>query len=77
MNEGGGCQTLVSRTERTRLKVLYIAGSGRSGSTLLQNMLGEIESFQALGELCSIGRATWRGIAVVVESPWTCVITGR
>ena len=61
MNEGGGCQTLVSRTERTRLKVLYIAGSGRSGSTLLQNMLGEIESFQALGELCSIGRRYLEG----------------
>ena len=39
-----------------RLKVLYIAGWGRSGSTILQNMLGEIEGFQPLGELCSIGR---------------------
>ena len=38
-----------------QLKVLYIAGSGRSGSTILQNMLGEIEGFQPLGELCSIG----------------------
>ena len=39
-----------------RLKVLYIAGWGRSGSTILQNMLGEIEGFQPLGELYSIGR---------------------
>ena len=38
-----------------RLKVLYIAGWGRSGSTILQNMLGEIAGFQPLGELCSIG----------------------
>ena len=56
MNEGGGFQTRASKTERSRLKVLYIAGSGRSGSTLLQNMLGEIEGFQPLGEVHSIGR---------------------
>ena len=40
----------------SRLKVIYIAGCGRSGSTILQNMLGEMEGFQPLGELYSIGR---------------------
>jgi hypothetical protein len=40
----------------SRLKVIYIAGWGRSGSTILQNLLGEIDGFQPLGELYSIGR---------------------
>lgn len=31
--------------------VLYIAGSGRSGSTLLNRMLGQVEGFFAVGEL--------------------------
>jgi hypothetical protein len=34
-----------------RIKVLYIAGLGRSGSTLLGNVLGEIEGFFHGGEL--------------------------
>jgi len=33
------------------LKVLYIAGSGRSGSTVLERMLGQISGFTAVGEL--------------------------
>ena len=33
------------------LKVLFIAGFGRSGSTLLDNILGGIEGFFSLGEL--------------------------
>jgi hypothetical protein len=33
------------------LKILYIAGPARSGSTILQNLLGEIEGFFAAGEL--------------------------
>jgi hypothetical protein len=32
-------------------KVLYIAGPGRSGSTILGNILGQIESFFLVGEL--------------------------
>jgi len=36
--------------ESRRLKVLYIAGSGRSGSTLLHNILGQIDGFCAVGE---------------------------
>lgn len=34
-----------------RLKVLYIAGSGRSGSTILCQILGEIDGFFCGGEL--------------------------
>jgi hypothetical protein len=34
-----------------KLKVLYIGGPARSGSTLLQNILGEIDGFFAAGEL--------------------------
>jgi hypothetical protein len=41
------------------LKVLYIAGWGRSGSTLLNNILGQLDNFVAVGEL----RYVWdRGV---------------
>ena len=32
-------------------KVLYIAGSGRSGSTILDNILGQLEGFVSAGEV--------------------------
>jgi Sulfotransferase family len=35
----------------TRLKLLYIAGAGRSGSTLLDGVLGQLDGFFAAGEL--------------------------
>jgi hypothetical protein len=35
----------------SRIKVLYIAGIGRSGSTLLSRMLGQIDGFESVGEL--------------------------
>ena len=34
-----------------RTKVLFIAGSGRSGSTLLDNILGQVEGYFSCGEL--------------------------
>lgn len=34
-----------------RIKVLYIAGSGRSGSTLLDNILGQVGGLVSVGEL--------------------------
>ena len=34
-----------------KVKVLYIAGSGRSGSTILDNILGEVPGFFSAGEL--------------------------
>jgi hypothetical protein len=37
-----------------RIPVLYIAGAGRSGSTLLDMIFGQIEGFCAMGEVSSI-----------------------
>ena len=37
-----------------RIKVLYIAGLGRSGSTLLGNVLGQVDGFVSVGEIRSI-----------------------
>lgn len=37
-----------------KLKVLYIAGSGRSGSTILSNVLGELDGFVSVGEIYNI-----------------------
>lgn len=34
-----------------KIKVLYIAGWGRSGSTLLDNILGQLEGFFSVGEI--------------------------
>jgi len=34
-----------------RVTVLYVGGSGRSGSTLLDNMLGQLDGFFSCGEL--------------------------
>ncbi|HEY6566881.1 MAG TPA: sulfotransferase, partial [Actinomycetota bacterium] len=40
-------------------KILYIAGSGRSGSTILDNILGQIDGFVSVGEV----RFVWeRGV---------------
>lgn len=38
----------------TKTTVLFVAGSGRSGSTLLSNILGSIDGFFAGGELAQI-----------------------
>jgi hypothetical protein len=43
---------------KNKIKVLYIAGWGRSGSTILGNILGEIDGFFHAGEvgkICKIG----------------------
>lgn len=40
--------------EDSKIKVLYIAGEGRSGSTILGAILGEIQGFLFVGELMSI-----------------------
>lgn len=37
-----------------RIKVLYVAGWGRSGSTILDNVLGQIDGFFSAGELCYV-----------------------
>lgn len=40
----------------TQVKVLYIAGSGRSGSTILDMTLGQVDGFVSTGELVSVFR---------------------
>jgi hypothetical protein len=42
------------------IDVVYIAGSGRSGSTLLERMLGQTEAFVAVGELRHLWRADYK-----------------
>jgi hypothetical protein len=37
--------------QNERIKVLYIGGWGRSGTTLLDNILGQINAFTSVGEL--------------------------
>ena len=37
-------------------KVLYIAGWGRSGSTILDNVLGQVDGFFSAGELMFLWR---------------------
>jgi hypothetical protein len=37
-----------------KIKVLYLMGWGRSGSTLLANVLGQIEGFLSVGEIQSV-----------------------
>ncbi|WP_420910932.1 sulfotransferase [Thermus thermophilus] len=34
-----------------KVKVVFIGGYGRSGSTLLDRMLGQVEGFVSVGEL--------------------------
>src|SRR5690242_10887667 len=41
----------MSLENRNNVKVLFIAGSGRSGSTLLDMLLGQINGFYSTGEL--------------------------
>ena len=36
------------------VRVLYIAGSGRSGSTILDRTLGQVDGFFSAGELCNL-----------------------
>ena len=49
-------QTSPDHRETTRLKVLYLLGSSRTGSTLLDNILGEFDGFFSAGEV----RFLWR-----------------
>ena len=44
------CEEGAESASAEKIKVLYIAGSGRSGSTILANILGQIEGFFPVGE---------------------------
>jgi hypothetical protein len=50
-----------------KIKVLYIAGLGRSGSTLLTNLLGQVDGFFAAGEI----RWLWEH-GLVENEPCSC-----
>lgn len=49
-------ETTPSNVPTDRVRVLYIGGTGRTGSTLLTNVLGEFPGFFAAGELGFIWR---------------------
>src|SRR4051794_15439538 len=49
----GGRQERSTMATET-IKVLYIGGYGRSGSTLLVQLLGQIEGFHSVGEMWNI-----------------------
>ncbi len=55
MPESPESADLVDRSHNPqRVKVLYIAGCGRTGSTLLGNALGQVEGFTHVGELLEL-----------------------
>jgi hypothetical protein len=41
-------------TAPAAIKVLYVAGSGRSGSTILDRTVGQLDGFFSAGELCNL-----------------------
>ncbi|HEX2621952.1 MAG TPA: hypothetical protein VHL11_17465, partial [Phototrophicaceae bacterium] len=43
--------SLDTNTGNKRVKILYIGGTGRSGSTLIDIMLGKLPAFFSAGEL--------------------------
>jgi hypothetical protein len=54
---GGAARAVLTEPSRRSapgetVKVLYIIGWGRSGSTILDNLLGAIDGFFSAGELC-------------------------
>jgi hypothetical protein len=65
-----------------RVKVLYIAGSGRTGSTILDRILGQLDGFFSVGELCNLWdrgllahRKCGCGVPVDQCSTWTGILT--
>jgi hypothetical protein len=42
------------RKMNDKIKVLYIGGAGRSGSTILGKILGQVNGFFSLGEICYV-----------------------
>jgi hypothetical protein len=51
-----GKELVSQQAHQTKVKVLYIAGAGRSGSTLLHRILGQVKGFLPIGE----ARSVWR-----------------
>jgi hypothetical protein len=68
---------------QNKVKVLYIAGLGRSGSTILGNTLGQVRGFAHVGELLEIWTilqsrivACGCGVPVVACKRWDDVLRG-
>lgn len=66
---------------RATIRVLYIAGSGRSGSTILDRVLGQLDGFFSVGELVNLwerglvaGRRCGCGVAVPQCPLWSAVL---
>lgn len=63
------------------LKILYIGASSRSGSTVLGNVLGEIDGFLHVGELAALWRGLLEGVlcgcgrALTECELWSRVVT--
>jgi hypothetical protein len=55
-NGNAAAGSLVRQTSEPKLKVVFIGGSSRSGSTLLERLLARTEGFFAIGELHQIWR---------------------
>ncbi len=71
----------MSSSSTQPVKLLYIAGSGRSGSTLLGGMLGQVNGFFYGGELMNIGprsigenRLCGCGVPIGECPVWTAVL---
>lgn len=45
---------IPEKKKPARLKILYIAGNGRSGSALIDNILGQLPNFTSIGEVRQI-----------------------
>jgi len=50
----------MNKTNKIKVPTLYIGGWGRSGSTLIGNVLGSLDSFVHLGELVWIWEHGWK-----------------
>jgi len=44
-----------------KVSVVYIVGAGRSGSTVLDTILGNYPEVESVGELCNLVRSAWLG----------------
>lgn len=55
-----------------RLKVLYVAGVGRSGSTILGALLGQVDGFFFGGEIGALFKGTEVGAPGEGVTPWLC-----
>ncbi|MDP9439576.1 MAG: sulfotransferase, partial [Actinomycetota bacterium] len=60
------------KRDEAPVKVLYIMGSGRSGSTVLDIVLGNHPVMESVGELTNLPRSGWGGAPVTRSSICAC-----